>query len=358
MTLYGADVSADRVRPSRIRAEQDRALARYVRTEVYAFSPFFQARLDECGLGRTGVMRQEDLARLPPIDLADVDPAGVVLRPLAERVVRYGPPRLAMEMRWARFTGGTERLARARFDPDFKPVRWMMADGVPIGSAATDIERLADLGRRLLELAGLEASDVLVGLVNGGDDLAFWQLALGARNGGVPSLFVPPDADPDTVANVHPTTLTGRPEALLAFLRDLATAHDRLPELRTVIVTGPPPSPDSRAELTALATDARGAGGRSAPAVVAAWAPHGARAMWSECRGGSGYHTWPTADLVQAVGSEAARDLADGELVWSSIGWRGSVVLRLRTGEAGRLDRTACPTCGRTTPRVLVAELG
>src|SRR5437899_6313323 len=91
---YGADVSADRVRPSRIRAEQDRALARYVRNEVYAFSPFFQARLDACGLGRTGVTRQEDLARLPPVDLSDVDAAGIVLRPLAERVVRYGPPRL------------------------------------------------------------------------------------------------------------------------------------------------------------------------------------------------------------------------------------------------------------------------
>src|SRR5207245_10547740 len=44
---------------------------------------------------------------------------------------------------------------------------------------------------------------------------------------------------------------------------------------------------------------------------------------------------------------------SDGEVVWSALGWKGSVFLRLRTGVYGALDESACPECGRTTPRLL-----
>jgi hypothetical protein len=64
------------------------------------------------------------------------------------------------------------------------------------------------------------------------------------------------------------------------------------------------------------------------------------------------------AEVVQALGSERSRDLADGELTWSALGWRGSVLLRLRAHAAGRIDRTACSRCGRTTPRVRIIQVG
>ena len=136
----------------------------------------------------------------------------------------------------------------------------------------------------------------------------------------------------------------------------MAATRQRMPQLRTLVTTGEVLDPETREELRALARDVRD--GRDPPAVVAAWAPDGARALWAECRGGDAFHTWPAAELIQAIGSEAARDIADGDLVWSSLAWRGSVLLRLRTGAAGRLDRTPCPTCGRTTPRVRVVPLG
>ena len=66
----------------------------------------------------------------------------------------------------------------------------------------------------------------------------------------------------------------------------------------------------------------------------------------------------PLHEVVQVVGSEAASDVAEGELVWSAIGWRGSALLRLRSHAKGRIDRTPCPTCGRTTPRVSAVSLG
>jgi hypothetical protein len=50
------------------------------------------------------------------------------------------------------------------------------------------------------------------------------------------------------------------------------------------------------------------------------------------------------------------REGADGDLVWSPLGWHGTVLLRLRTGRTGELLTTRCPNCGRTTPRLRVSS--
>ena len=82
---------------------------------------------------------------------------------------------------------------------------------------------------------------------------------------------------------------------------------------------------------------------------MVAWAPPGARALWSECRGGgAGYHTAPDTELVET-------DRGTGELLWSAIGWKGSVFLRLATRMRANIDESPCPRCRRTTPRVLLA---
>src|SRR5439155_3471852 len=62
-------------------------------------------------------------------------------------------------------------------------------------------------------------------------------------------------------------------------------------------------------------------------------------------RGGTGFHTWPHAEVVEIVGDE---------VVWTALGWRGTVLVRLRTGQQGRIEPGVCPTCGRTTPRLFI----
>ena len=48
-------------------------------------------------------------------------------------------------------------------------------------------------------------------------------------------------------------------------------------------------------------------------------------------------------------------EIVDGEVVWSALGWTGSVLLRLRTGLEAVLDDSRCPACGRSGVRVLPA---
>ncbi|MGH9282062.1 MAG: hypothetical protein ACRD0S_03895, partial [Acidimicrobiales bacterium] len=93
----------------------------------------------------------------------------------------------------------------------------------------------------------------------------------------------------------------------------------------------------------------------SGGAVVSAWAPPGVRSMWWECHGGSGMHTFPDAEIVEVVDPLSGTPVppgADGEVVWTSLGWRGSVMVRMRTGVFAALDPTPCPACGEPGPRL------
>ncbi|HET9442406.1 MAG TPA: hypothetical protein VFO65_03725 [Acidimicrobiales bacterium] len=333
--------------PARLRLGQDRAFARYVRTEVAPFSPAYAERL------RTPPFdSRADLARLPLVRLEEVtDPGELVLRPTGGGIARSPDRRLALRWRWARVRGRTAAFSRQVVEPAYKPVHWH-AEGIPIGYTAEDLQRLAEIGRTALEMAGLRPDDVLVGVQPPGPNLAFWQLHLGARRGSVPAMFLGPDVAPDEVARLRPTALAGRGGDLLRLLESGRTMGFSFAGLRTLLVLGEPLAPARRERLARAGS---GAGG--SVAVVAAWAPPGVRALWSECRDGVDVHTWPAHELIELVDpetGEAVEPGAAGEVVWSPLGWKGTVVLRLRTGVMGYLDTSPCVFCGRTTPRLRV----
>jgi hypothetical protein len=334
-------------RPSRLRMGQDRALARYLRTSVAPFSRFHGDVL------RTHpVQRREDLTSLPLVRVEDVaDPADLVLRPTTEGLASAGDRELRLQWWWARLRRRTAAFNRNVIEPRYKPIHWH-EDAIAIGYTAEDLDRLGQVGRAALEMAGVAPSDVLVSIVPPGPTLAFWQLQLGARAGGVSSLFLTPDTAPEVVARLRPTVLAGRYADLVHLLAGGRAAGYSFAGLSTVLVVGEPIDPPRRSRLSELAG---GAGERVA--IVAQWAPPGVRALWAECRDGIDVHTWPAAEVVELVDPETGAGVppgSDGEFVWTPIGWRGSVLLRLRTGAYGCIDDTACVSCGRSSPRLRV----
>ena len=348
-------VVGDRQRPARIRAEQERMATSAVRHELYAYSAHHRARLDAAGLAEGKMGSAADLTRVPPIRLDDIeDPSSLVLRPDGASIRRYGSRGLAARLALARFTRRLAALNRGVLEPLYKPIHWIIEEGVPIGSSAVDLELLAELGRQVLEIGGVRPSDVVVSVAPCGPHLPFWQLALGARRAGLSALMLDHLPGPEELAAYRPTVLAGRPGDLMRALQ-AAQAESRLDRLTTVLSVG-------SSEADRLDDGRRRRLGELAgpdAAVVEAWAPPGVRAMWAQCRGGRGLHTWPLAELVQLVDPLSAAPVppgADGEVVWTSIGWRGTTMLRLRTGLYGILDETVCPTCGRTTPRVLPTD--
>ncbi len=336
-------------RPSRLRMGQDRALARYLRNHVAPYSPFHQDVLRS-----RSVAGRQELAELPLTRLDEVaDPSSLVLRPTPESL-RSSPERdLKTKWWWARIRRRTGAFNRTIIEPRYKPIHWHV-DVVKLGYTATDVERLSELGRASLEMAGVESTDVLVSLYPPGPTLGFWQIHFGARRAGVASLFLGPDVGADEVARLRPSVLVGRSGDLIRLLEAGRQTGLSFAGLSTIIAVGEALDPARRARLAELG----GTAGQPV-AVVATWAPPGVRALWSECRDGVDVHTWPTAEVVELIDPLSGTSVppgADGEIVWSAVGWMGSVLLRLRTGVFGCIDDTACVSCGRTAPRIRVVN--
>jgi phenylacetate-coenzyme A ligase PaaK-like adenylate-forming protein len=86
-----------------------------------------------------------------------------------------------------------------------------------------------------------------------------------------------------------------------------------------------------------------------------------ARTAWAECPAenhlSSGYHLYPDKEIFEIIDpatGEVKNDEEDGELVYTSLDSRASVMLRYRTGDfvKGGITHGPCPYCGRHTLRL------
>jgi len=342
-------VAWDRRKPSWIKNAQDKALRRYLAQDVYPYSPYYQVRFDEAEVGQRGIKTRADLDKLP-LTVFDniVNPASVVLRPDEQSIQQFARIGLVARVFWAKLWRREWVVNQRLIDPVYKPLHWHVDDGFPVGSSAEDVERLAELGRRWLELAGVARYDVLVSVLPPGPNLAYWQLVLGSRHAGVSALHMNPDTTVEQLAAARPNVVAGRPTDLVRLLEAARPIERNLDGLRTVLVAGGRLDDATRRHLLSLVD------GRAA--VVAAWAPPGVRSLWCQCREGDGLHIAPDAELLEVVDPLSGVPLADGgegEVVWTALDWKGTVFLRLRTGVYGAVDENPCPACGRTTPRLM-----
>lgn len=322
---------SDKVRPSRRRSEQSRALGAYIRRQVYPFSDFYRPRL----ASPTAVKKLDDLAALDLTTYDDlVDPAGLVLQPTGTGLVRYASFEMSLRAFFGRLLGQGAAVDRTVIEPLYKPVHWVLEGALPVASSKTDFDRLAEIGRRWLEAAGVVPSDRIVSLLPAGAHLPFWQAFLGAGRAGVSLVPLGPDAPPAEIARHAPTVLVGRPGDLLDVVDKAADEGGSFTDVRLLLSAGDPLDEATRRDL------AKASGAK----VLAAWSPPGVRAMWAECHGASGLHTWPQSEIIEVV---------DGEVVWTALDWAGTVLVRLRTGvRATGLDDDVCPACGRSNPRL------
>ena len=242
-----------------------------------------------------------------------------------------------------------------------------MAQVVAVAYTRSDLDRLHLAGARLIEVLGLGADDSLVSAVPAGPSLQFWGLyhaALAARMAAVHPRGVGQSVLRPVMRGLAmlPATVLAVPVGEAAnLLRSLAEQGVPIPTLRTLLTVGPPPAPALR---RVLADQLRVLAGQPVR-VQAVWAPETSRVLWGECRPPNadpdeatyGLHTYPDLGIVEvrdpATGAIVA-DGAEGEIVLTNLGWRGTALLRLATGAwtDGIATGSACPACGRTVPRL------
>ena len=336
----------DHDKPKTRLKEQEEQLREYVAHHLYPYSPFYRRRFDAAGIAPRNVTGFDDLAKLEPTRWSDVtsEPVAFVLRPTERAIIRFGERRLVGAITRAKFRGKVSQVNRDLIDPAYKPIHWHFDGDVPIGYSAEDVERLCETGRRVLHVAGLTRDDAIVDVTPAGPSLEFWQLVDGARSSGLSAVHFGPEVAGERIAAAAPTVLAGPPDALGSVLESLRAGKHHVEGLRTLLVLG---SLLDEADRKALRTLGEAVGEQGLEVVVA-WAPAGVRALWSECRGGRYFHTYPDLEWLEV--------LPDGEIAWTSLSWHGTVFFRLRTGVSGTIEDVACENCGRFGPRITVSS--
>jgi hypothetical protein len=331
---------------------QDELVRNQIRDAVGPFSPFWHRRLADLNRQPESVRSVTDLASLPAMGERDVSPDG---DPAAMSALVIDVPDAVPDVRrTSRFWAVRRDSDQALVGTDGRPTSYVFSGSgfrFLLASTRRDLEVMARAGARLWDVLGLTRDDVLISAVPPEATTEHVALEAAALRAGSPAIFVgeTPAAVAAAARFAPPSVLavmTAAAPQLLSGLADLSS-------VRTLLLVGAPSDAERIAAAHALAV----AGGRSDAVVLAVHAPSGARLLWGECResgGRAGLHTYPDFDVVQMVDPETAEPTgADGELVLTQLGMRGSALLRWRTGDlVTGVSGGSCPSCGRVVPRV------
>lgn len=363
----------DRKTPARRDRDAGEDLRRWIDHEVRPFSPWWANRLE--GLDLSSL---DGLRHVPILSEEEAAAAGgpgnpaLLLLPTEDGFKRHAD-RGDLFTAAGELRKGGPGARRAALFRRYKPVHVHEAGVAVVLAVAytrTDLDRLHLAGARLIEVLGLGADDAMVNVVPAGPSIRFWGLYHAALAARMTALHPRAGGESAVGAALRglamlPATVLAVPVAeaveLLAGLAERGVAAGRL---RTVLTVGPPPSTARRTEIAEAAQRLGGAEVR----VQAVWAPECARALWGEPRPATadpaeatyGLHTYPDLEVLEVRDVETDRlapDREPGELLYTSLGWRGTAAVRLATGSwtGGLVRDVPCPVTGRTVPRLAPA---
>ena len=158
---------------------------------------------------------------------------------------------------------------------------------------------------------------------------------------------------------IEPEVIIGMPTFIYHVLTAAAEGGLRCAKLSKIVLGGEKAPLGMRRRLRALAGEL----GAESIDVLPTYGFTEAKMAWTQCpcenpRDNSGYHLSPDLGILEVVNPATGRQVPDGEpgeVVWTPLEARGSVVLRYRTGDivSGGIVHGKCPHCGRNMPRLM-----
>lgn len=363
--------SWDQWSASQLREWQAKQLREYLRRVVLPFSPYYKARFRELGLNADSIRSLEDLQKLPFTSKADLLNSPEHPQRAREFVLTPDPNVLARRPSVAltALIRGREYV-KDQVEREYRPIfmtstTGRSADPIPFFYSHQDIDNLSVAGKRLFEVCGAERDMRLMNLFPHAPHLAYWLAHFGGNEFGTFVLStgggkcMGTDAHLRMIQKIKPDVLIGMPTFIYHVFQQAVDAGMRLEHLRRVVLGGERVAEGLRKKLTQLAAMC----GSTSLDVVGTYGFTEAKMAWGQCAHApldksSGYHLYPDLGIFEVVHPKTGELLpsgSPGELVFTPLKARGSVVLRYRTGDVvdGGIIHEPCPHCGRDVPRIV-----
>lgn len=367
----------DHLPAKQYRAAQEQHMVRFIRELVYPYSPYYRELLDHFRIKPRAIKTLKDMSCIPFTTKADIAPLpedpdipmSLVLSPSPERM-KEASTSLRIMQRYSRLVRGKKGYAAA-MDMEFLPVHYHFTIGrtalpTPILYTQYDLLRMRECGRRLFELMELKREDMIINAFPFAPHLAFWMTYFAAEAAGVPALhtgggrILGTHRILEALERLRGTVLTATPSYAYHLLRLAASEGRDFSSLHTLIMGGDRLPDGLKSKILELLAKV----GAENAAVASTYGFTEGRVAWSECRPSalskeesSGYHLFPDMEIMEIIDPESGKrrgEGEDGEIVYTTLDWRGSVLMRFRTGDLvkGGLDFSPCPYCGRSLPRL------
>jgi phenylacetate-coenzyme A ligase PaaK-like adenylate-forming protein len=358
------------------RAFQGQRLRAYLRNQVAPFSPFYRRKLAEWKIDVDHFHGLEDLRRIPFTTKQDLlaspenqdGPRDFILTPSEELIRTALPKGQMLRILAQRLRLGEEGLRR-KLTEEYAPMSVIFTTGrssgsVPFFTSLYDQEVLIETGRRITTVLELEAGqDRTVSLFPYAPHLAFWQVAYCGMGTGVLTLntgggrIMPTEKLIAAIEQFKATAVVGMPGFFYHLLRRAVSEGRDFSSVRTIALGGENVPPGFKRKII----DTMAVVGAKNVRVASVLGFTESRMCWTECAKGesTGFHTYPDLGIFEIVDPASGAPLGEGEtgeLVYTGLDGRGSVVLRYRTGdvvEGGILESEPCPGCRRRVPRIM-----
>lgn len=332
------------------------------------YSPFFRQRLEELKLSWSDFRTVDDLEKLPLISKADIAPVEedrarprkFILQPDEHLLKKH-----ATKGELLNLVGMKVRRQdpKPMLEREYKPLHIHFTTGrtalpTPFTYSAYDLEMLRETGRRAFNVAGFSSSNVGLNAFPYSPHLGFWLAYYGLLEAGITALatgggkVMGTQKIMDSMERLKVNVVTMIPGYCYHLLREAVKQKRDFSNLKYLVFGAERVSPAFRDKVKELLVQVNA----HEVQILATYASTEAKTAWIQCAEHTGYHLYPDLEYIELVDEHGKRvpEGEGGEIVYTALDWRGTVVVRYRTGDLAKgIEYGPCPSCGRTVPRIL-----
>lgn len=353
---------------------QNERLHHFINTHVYPFSPHYQQVFNDYKINPKKIRCIEDLKDLPFSTKADLmtkeNPEkykDFILQPDLPKMKRFWPKVKLLDMAAESLIYGKQKI-QENLGREYRPIFMTFTTGTTSWPVAFlysryDLDNLNLSGNRMLKLFDIKPDERIMNIFPFAPHLAFWQVFFGAIEGGVFALstgggkVMGTEGNLIAMSRIKPSVILGVPSYIYHMIRCAKEKNQDLSYLKKIVLGAGKVTVHYKQKIA----DMLSAQGAKDVRIFGTYGFTEARSAWAECPAensfSSGYHLYPDKEIIEIIDPEtgALKGLGeDGEIVYTSIDSRASVVLRYRTGDyvKGGIVYEPCPYCGRLTLRL------
>jgi phenylacetate-coenzyme A ligase PaaK-like adenylate-forming protein len=339
-------------------------LTHYLKNRVLPFTRHYQGVFKNIGLEPRDIQSTDDLIKIPFTNKTELSETRDFVIVPDEAVLKK-----QWRTKWLAMRHGPKN-AKQILERELRPILMTSTTGrssepVPFLYTQHDLNRLTTSGRRLMEICCSKPEYRHINAFPFAPHLAFWQAhyaGLGYNTftlstGGGKTMGT--EGNVSVISKLNPDAIIAMPTFLYHMLQEASEQNVCWSNLKTLVLGGEKVPAGMRSKLNELCQkiDAQKV------TVISTYGFTEAKVAWSECptptgQTPAGFHIYPDMGFVEVIDPQTGNRVPDeqpGEIVFTQLDARGSIVLRYRTGDLIEhgITHRPCPHCGRTCPRLL-----